>query len=120
MPIDVRLLTAETFRGLKIRLLIFCHFIAFQTTKIDGQYGLLGAAAKILSTLKKEELCSVHFVDDCFDRDLKNELLGLPIRRMLKYDSFPTKCLPYESSPVKSLCSDVRAKNVLRGSLLIE
>jgi len=45
-----------------------------------------GAAADTLN-VEEGRICSVHFADDCFEGDLKNELLGLPIRRILKDDS---------------------------------
>jgi len=35
-------------------------------------------------------ICSEHFMPDDFERDLKNELLGLPLRKILKKDVLPT------------------------------
>ena len=35
-------------------------------------------------------LCSDHFEPDCFERDLKAELLGLKSKRTLKPDAVPT------------------------------
>lgn len=35
-------------------------------------------------------ICDVHFVEDDFERDLRNELLGLPPRRRLKKDACPS------------------------------
>jgi len=69
--------------------------------------------------VEEGRICSIHFAADCFDHDLKNELLGLPICRILKDDSFPTKCLSYKSPSVKSPSRAVRAKNVMRGLLLL-
>jgi len=47
-------------------------------------------------------ICSKHFDDDCFIRDMRNELLGQPSRRILKDDAIPSRHLPYKTSPVKS------------------
>ena len=47
-------------------------------------------------------ICSVHFEESCFVRDLRNELLGLPTRRILQDNALPTKRLPYKKSPKKS------------------
>ena len=38
----------------------------------------------------KSRVCSNHFAPEDFLRDLKNELLNLPIRKILKSDSYPT------------------------------
>ncbi|XP_060519089.1 THAP domain-containing protein 1-like [Cylas formicarius] len=35
-------------------------------------------------------ICSVHFTEDDYERDLKNELLGLPVRKILKKTAVPT------------------------------
>ncbi len=39
---------------------------------------------------KNARICELHFTADCFERDLKNELLGLPPRKRLKKMSVPT------------------------------
>ncbi|QQP38354.1 52 kDa repressor of the inhibitor of the protein kinaselike, partial [Caligus rogercresseyi] len=39
---------------------------------------------------KTSRLCSTHFKDSCYERDLRNELLGLKPRRLLKTGSVPT------------------------------
>ena len=39
---------------------------------------------------KDTRLCSDHFQPDCFERDLKAELLGLKGKRTLKSDAVPT------------------------------
>nr|XP_040570148.1 uncharacterized protein LOC121119503 [Lepeophtheirus salmonis] len=46
---------------------------------------------------KKSRICSNHFSQDCYERDLRNELLGLPLRRLLKKGSVPSVNL-YNSS----------------------
>ena len=41
------------------------------------------------------KVCSCHFTKDDFERDLKNELLNLPPRNILKRTAFPSlKLLP--------------------------
>ena len=40
------------------------------------------------------KLCSSHFEDSCFQRDLQNELLGLPVHRILRDEAVPTLNLP--------------------------
>src|SRR6218665_2540380 len=49
-------------------------------------------------------ICSEHFEDDQFIRDLKKELLGdaVKARHILKDDAVPVRKLPYKTSPVKS------------------
>jgi len=39
------------------------------------------------------QVCSQHFIDDDFDRDLRNELLGLPTKRKLKASAIPSQML---------------------------
>jgi hypothetical protein len=38
-------------------------------------------------------VCSNHFVDEDYDRDLRNELLGLPQKRKLKKEAVPSQNL---------------------------
>lgn len=38
-------------------------------------------------------ICGDHFAEDDFERDLANELLGLPIRKFLKKDAVPSLLL---------------------------
>ena len=38
----------------------------------------------------KARICSNHFAPEDYLRDLKNELLNLPLRKILKSDSYPT------------------------------
>lgn len=56
--------------------------------------------AKRCKSIKKinlsfARLCSIHFLEDDFERDLKNELLNLPLRKKLKSDAVPSLNLPY-------------------------
>jgi len=43
--------------------------------------------------IKTARICSSHFKEEDYERDLKNELLGLPIRKLLKSNSVPSKQL---------------------------
>jgi hypothetical protein len=36
-------------------------------------------------------VCSDHFTASDFERDLKNEMLGLPVKKLLKHDAVPQK-----------------------------
>ena len=49
--------------------------------------------------VKNARICSAHFDESSFVRDLQHELLGKPPRRILKDDAVPTKRLSY--SPTK-------------------
>ena len=62
--------------------------------------------------VKSATICKKHFEDSCFERDLRNELLGLPTRRLLKPGSVPTLHLP-TSCTLNSESSDraSRARN---------
>ena len=40
--------------------------------------------------LKYSRLCSKHFTEDCYERDLKSELLGIKKQVKLKRDAVPT------------------------------
>ena len=40
--------------------------------------------------LKYSRLCSKHFTEDCYERDLKSELLGIKKQVKLKKDAVPT------------------------------
>jgi hypothetical protein len=43
--------------------------------------------------VKTARVCSFHFKEEDYERDLKNEVLGLPIRKRLKPNSVPSKQL---------------------------
>ena len=43
-----------------------------------------------LAVTKDTRLCSFHFEPDCFERDLRAELLGSKVKRKLKPDAVPT------------------------------
>ena len=42
-------------------------------------------------------VCDTHFSSDAYERDLQNELLGLPTKKRLKEDAVPTENLPVGS-----------------------
>lgn len=42
-------------------------------------------------------ICSIHFNDDDYERDLKSELLKIPARKILKKDAVPSVNLPKPS-----------------------
>jgi len=46
--------------------------------------------------VKTSRICSAHFTKESFDRDLRNELLGLTPRNLLKRDAVPTIYCPGE------------------------
>ncbi len=46
-------------------------------------------------------VCSTHFTEEDFVRDLRNELLGLPLWRMLKEGAVPSRQLPRHQGPTE-------------------
>ena len=49
--------------------------------------------------IKSARICETHFSDECFQRDLKNELLGLPLKRNILASAIPDLNLPYQEQP---------------------
>ena len=45
---------------------------------------------KGIFNIRPARICYKHFEDSCYERDLRNELLGLPCRLMLRPGSLPT------------------------------
>jgi len=41
-------------------------------------------------SIKNAKICSRHFTPESYERDLRNELLGIPVRKKLKHDAVPT------------------------------
>ena len=74
-------------------------------------------------------MCSLHFNDSDFERDLRNELLNLPVRKLLKPNSIPSKNLQPEhgilvkwTSPRKTTLHgqrEERARKRIRKQLVI-
>ena len=56
---------------------------------------------------------SNHFDESAYERDLRNELLGLPLRRKLKSEAVPTLCLPPDLIKIddKKENQNINAKN---------
>ena len=53
---------------------------------------------KGIFNIRPARICYKHFEDSCYERDLRNELLGLPCRLMLRPGSLPTRNLLNVSS----------------------
>lgn len=53
-------------------------------------------------------VCSEHFSDSCYRRDLQHELLGLPLRRKLKTDALPDRNLPRDNLVKIPMRSSIR------------
>eukprot|EP00094_Tigriopus_californicus_P000565 TCALIF_00547-PA protein Name:"Similar to T Transposable element P transposase (Drosophila melanogaster)" AED:0.11 eAED:0.11 QI:71/0.5/0.33/0.66/1/1/3/0/494 len=72
---------------------------------------------------KYGRICHHHFAPECFERDLKNELLGLKPRRLLKPGSVPTlrldrnqrspQCLEEDESPRAKRVKKREAKEIV-------
>ncbi|XP_049795243.1 zinc finger protein 3 homolog isoform X1 [Schistocerca nitens] len=45
-------------------------------------------------SVENARVCSIHFIDSDYERDLKSELLNIPSKRKLKTDAVPTLNLP--------------------------
>jgi hypothetical protein len=71
---------------------------------------------------KTATICSVHFAESCFERDLRHELLGLPIRRMLRSDAVPTEHLPYKKTTVVTspCCARTRRAEKRKATMLLD
>ena len=54
-------------------------------------------------------ICSRHFSSDCYQRDLKSELLGLPLHHNLKPDAIPT-IFPFGCGIKRGQTSENRAQ----------
>ena len=55
---------------------------------------------------KNAYICRRHFKNDCFIRDKQNEVLGLPLRTIMKKGSIPTLHLSCSSQTSKNSNSD--------------
>ncbi|XP_057671366.1 uncharacterized protein LOC130903164 isoform X1 [Diorhabda carinulata] len=57
-------------------------------------------------------VCSEHFSENCYQRDLQHELLGLPLRRKLKFGAIPDLNLPSKNvKHKKQVLKDVDCQN---------
>ena len=72
--------------------------------------------AKVVPEVLKENpsnpvrVCSKHFLPTDFERDLRNELMGLPMRRVLRQGAFP-RIFPEENLISESNLSKTTANN---------
>ena len=65
-------------------------FFSFPKKENIRKAWLLACKRKDFVNLKNAVICSQHFSDDCFERDLRSELLYKVIKRKLKDDSIPS------------------------------
>ncbi|XP_056647325.1 uncharacterized protein LOC130451987 [Diorhabda sublineata] len=55
-------------------------------------------------------ICSVHFTEKDYERDLQNELLGLPLRKILKKTAVPTLGLYSKKSTSEASSSSISSR----------
>ena len=70
---------------------------------------------------KHSRLCSVHFTPDCYERDLKAELLGSKPKAILKPDAIPS-LFSHRPPPKKARLSSERrffGENQTRGKAFV-
>ncbi|KAL3275702.1 hypothetical protein HHI36_020452 [Cryptolaemus montrouzieri] len=69
----------------------------------------------------KSRICSMHFTKEDYERDLKNELLGLPIRKLLKKTAIPSvhmgRILPLQPDDYEELLDSFENREVLPDGL---
>ncbi|CAL8117896.1 unnamed protein product [Orchesella dallaii] len=63
-------------------------------------------------------VCAAHFTDEDYERDLQNELLGLPLRKKLKPTAIPSIFM--ERFPGTSSKRETRQKNRISRKLVNE
>ncbi|KAL4101118.1 hypothetical protein QTP88_021138 [Uroleucon formosanum] len=51
---------------------------------------------------KTSTVCSIHFIDDDFEADLRSQLMNIKIKRKLKPQAIPTQCLKECSSDIST------------------
>src|SRR6218665_1984835 len=80
------------------------HFTDFLKMTDQLKSGYHGAAEKDPFNVNTARICSEHFENEQFVRDLRSELLGdaVKARHILRDDAIPIRKLPYKTSPVKS------------------
>lgn len=60
-------------------------------------------------------ICSSHFLEADFVRDMTNELMNLPLRKILKPDAIPTLNLtPEDSNPRKRQAAENRSASAAK------
>ena len=65
-------------------------YLCFPSDESRRQQWLAKISRADLVISKNSRLCSEHFTPDCFERDLKAELLGVKPRATLKADAVPS------------------------------
>lgn len=66
-------------------------------------------------------ICSLHFEEDCFERNLKDELLGRAVvKKKLKVNVIPTLCLPNKISIDKRIGDRQKRATVRNNKMLVE
>lgn len=73
---------------------------SFPTSPTRAQKWLQLCGRSEATRLHFARICSAHFSPKCYRRDLKHELLGLPLRKKLEPDAVPDINLPSQSSTV--------------------
>ena len=51
--------------------------------------------------VKTSHICEKHFSEKSYKHDLVNELLGRPLRKLLKWDAIPTIKVPFVITAMK-------------------
>ena len=70
--------------------------------------------------LEKARLCSKHFSNDMFERDLKAELMGTIPKKILKANAIPNINLPSSKAVLKRKSSERRADSFEKRQLVQE
>lgn len=63
-------------------------------------------------------VCSKHFLREDYERDMKNELLGLPTKKILRPNAIPSQCIPnWHGVAIASTSSNERTIQVCHAKL---
>ncbi|CAH3031883.1 unnamed protein product, partial [Pocillopora meandrina] len=92
--------------------------IAFRGMKLYDHSGWQRSHERIWS-FRKTRLCSEHFTPDCYERDLKAEILGLKPRSTLKPGAIPTVFSHRRPSKRPRLSSEKRSEEKVRKEVTI-
>ena len=69
-------------------------FHSFPRSKENRSKWIIACKRADSFNAEKSRVCSHHFDESDYERDLKGELLGLPLKRVLKPDAVPHLFLP--------------------------
>ena len=86
------------------------HYHVFPTEESILKQWLAKISRADLVVTKNSRLCSRHFDDECYERDLKAELLGTPRQFRLKPDAVPTKFSHLPESKKRRISSEHRSQ----------